>query len=67
MQNAARRRAGERVAGDALDRVGTPIRAHVGKNLRGVGEQIAKEHGRAVETVVFRRDNVRRADAVPVE
>src|SRR5258708_1249409 len=67
VQDAARRRAGELVAGDALDGVGTPVSADVRKNLRGVRKQIIDKHRSAVETIVLRRDNIWRADAVPVE
>ena len=56
VQQAVRGGAGQSVAGHALDRLGAPIGAHVGENLRGVRQQMAEQHARAVERVVFRRD-----------
>jgi len=67
VQNTARRRTSQFVAGDAFDGLRTPVGAHVGKNLRGVGEQMTKQHRSAIETIILRRDDVGRADAVPVE
>src|SRR2546421_13037128 len=55
------------VAGDALNRGGTPIGAHIRKHLRGVGEQMAEEHGSAVERIVFGGDHERLANTVPIE
>ena len=49
MENAPARLSGQLVTGDALHRRRTPVGAHVGENLRRVGEQVAKEHGSAVE------------------
>src|SRR5207249_9519707 len=58
---------GEPVAGDALHRLGAPVGAHVGEELRGAGEEVAEKHGGAVEGVVLGGDHVGLADAVPVE
>ena len=67
MQEAARRLALQVAARDSLDRLGTPVGAHVREELGGAGEQVAEEHGDAVERVVFGGDDVGLADAVPVE
>src|SRR5437588_4394807 len=55
------------VAGDALNRGGAPIRAHIRKHLRAVGEQMAEEHGCTIERIVFGGDDERLANAVPVK
>src|SRR5665213_2673238 len=67
MQNAICRFAFKFVTGNALDGICAPIRAHVRENLRGVREQMTKQHRSAVKTIILRRDDVRRANAVPVE
>ncbi len=46
---------------------GAPVGADVGEDLGGVGQQVAEEHGHAVEGVVLRGDDVGLPEAVPVE
>src|SRR5208283_397391 len=48
-------------------RFGTPVSAHISKDLGGIREQITEEHRGTVETVVFRRNDVRRTGSVPVD
>ena len=67
MDDALARLAAQLVAGDAFHRRRAPVSAHVGENLRRVGEQVPKEHGGAVERIVFGGENKRLTDAVPVE
>src|SRR5205085_1208325 len=43
-----------------------PVRTDVAKELGCTGKEMAKEHGRAVQRVVLRREDERLADAVPV-
>ena len=57
----------ELLARDALDRLGAPEGSDVGKDLCGAGEQVPKEHTRRVQVVVFRREDVRLSDSVPVK
>ena len=51
----------------ALDRCLGPIGAHVGENLRTVGEQLHEQHAKPVERVVFGGEHVGLARAVPVK
>ncbi len=67
MQHALCRRPLGSYAGDALHRRGTPIGAHVREYLRGTGQQMAEQHGHAVQIVVLGRHHVGLPDAVPVE
>ena len=67
MYDAASRGAGERSAGDALHRIGAPISPDIGKNLSGAGEEVAEQHGNAVQVVVLGRDDERLPYAVPVK
>ena len=55
------------VTGDTLDRSRAPVGAHIGKDLGGVGQQVAKEHGSAVQAVVFGSHDVWLAQTVPIE
>ena len=59
--------AGDLKAGDALDRVGTPVGAHVGEYRRTVRDEVQKQHSETVEVVILGRENERRALAVPVK
>ncbi len=54
-------------AADALDRRRAPVRAHIREALRPVGEELAHQHGQAVQVVVLRRHDERLANAVPVK
>ena len=54
-------------AGGLLDGLGAPVGAHVGEDLRRVGQQVAEEHRRAVERVVLGGHDGGLADAGPVE
>jgi len=67
VDNAVFRQSGERLAGDAFNRVRRPVGAHVGKHLGGAGQLVAHQHRHAVEAVVFRGDDEGFAYAVPVE
>ena len=57
----------EVVAGDALGGLGRPVGAHVGEDLRAVGQQLHEEHADAVEHVVFRCEDHRLLRAFEVE
>ena len=57
----------EVVAGDALRGLGRPVCAHVGEDLGAVGQQLHKEHAKAVEHVVFGRKDHRFLRAFKVE
>ena len=57
----------EVVAGDALGGLGRPVCAHVGEDLGAVGQQLHKEHAKAVEHVVFGRKDHRFLRAFKVE
>ncbi|MEN9991533.1 MAG: hypothetical protein RLZZ224_1235 [Verrucomicrobiota bacterium] len=67
VQDAVLRHAFQFIARHAFHGIGRPIGADIGKNLRGVGEQVTKEHRHAIEAVIFRSDHERRATAIPVE
>ncbi len=49
------------------DGIRAPVGAQVGEDLRGVCEEMAEEHGGAIESIVLGGDNVRRAASIPVE
>ncbi|MPN30587.1 hypothetical protein SDC9_178058 [bioreactor metagenome] len=55
------------LAGDALDRLRTPIGANVREDTGAVCQQVLKEHGHRVERVVFGADDKRFPQPVPVE
>ena len=57
----------EIVAGDALRGLGRPVGAHVGEDLRAVGQQLHKEHTKAVEDVILGRKDHRLLRAFKVE
>ncbi len=67
MDQSASGHAGRLVARDPLQRGRAPIGPHVGEDLGGAGQEMAEEHRRAVEAVVLGGEDVRGADAVPVE
>ena len=56
-----------RFARNALDGLGAPVSAEIRKNLSGIGEQMPEKHGHAIEGIVFRRNNVWCAAAIPIE
>ena len=57
----------EVVAGDALGGLGRPVGAHVGEDLGAVGQQLHKEHTKAVEDVILGRKDHRLLRAFKVE
>ena len=67
VQKAAGRWAFQSMPGHALDGIGRPVGADIGEQLRRSGKQMAEQHGRAVQGVVFRSDDVGLANAVPIE
>ena len=67
MDDPARRRTGERIAGDPLHRLRAPEGAHVGKDLSGAGELVPEKHCDAVEEIVLRCADERFPYPVPVE
>ena len=54
-------------AGGLLDGLGTPVGAHIGEDLRRVGQQVAEQHRGTVERVVLGGHDGGLADAGPVE
>ena len=67
MNDAVGGQAAELFAGHSFHRVRAPVGANVRKDLGGVAQQVAEEHGRPVQEVVFRGDDIGLANAVPVE
>ena len=55
------------VAGRLLHRLRAPVGTHIRENLRPVGQKLHEQHAQAVEHIVFRRQHVRLARAVPVK
>ena len=55
------------IARHTLDRIGTPVGAHIGEDLCRIGQQVAKEHRNGVEAVVLRSHKSRHAHAITVE
>jgi len=55
------------LAGDPPDRLGTPEGAHIRENLRAIGQEVAEQHRERVQRVVLRGEDVRLADAGPIE
>ena len=54
-------------AGGLLDGLGTPVGAHIGEDLRRVGQQVAEQHRGTVERVVLGGHNGGLTDTGPVE
>ncbi len=67
MDYAAGGTSGQLTSGHTPDGFRTPVGAHVGEDLRGVGEQMAEQHGHTVERIVFRGHDIGLTYAVPVE
>ncbi len=67
MDESARRNARGGFARYAFHGFGAPVGAHVAEHHAAVGQQVAEEHGQAVHGVIFGSQDVRLADAVPVE
>ena len=67
MDHATCCRAAQLIAGHPFDRGRAPVGAHIRKDLGGIGQQVAKQHGGAVQAVILGGKNKGWTDAVPIE